>query len=328
MKKYIINIVSSRFKNDPIGGGASSKAPADILTLAKENGYEEIDIYDYQSYGKLRKALSIIAQLWKSKHLLSKHSLILFQYPHINPRLLPFMMKIFGEYRKIAVVHDINSIRENGQLSSMEKKALNCFDELYVHSERMRACLKSVLRHDVKYKVIGCFPYLASPNQESRQQSNKITFAGNLDKSVFLSLFFEINANLDILLYGKTDNPLKYKGKAQYLGKFMPDEIQHIEGSWGLVWDGDSINGCMGSYGEYLKIIAPHKFSMYIAAELPVIVWDESAMASIVKENGLGITVGSLAEIEKIIADIADDEYAQMQKNIRNFIDKRLNVLF
>lgn len=324
MKKYIINIVSSRFKNDPIGGGASAKAPADILALAKNAGYVEIDVYTYISYGKVRQLLNLLWQFLKLSGTLEKDSIVFFQYPHINPRIMPIVMPLFKKYRKVAIIHDMNSIRVDGKLSDSEKKALNYFDELYVHSDNMRDYLRVNLKSNLVYHVIGCFPYISEANCEERIGSNTVTFAGNLDKSTFLIEFLNKNKNLDILLYGQTSDVSKFTDKAKYLGRFLPDDIQHIKGSWGIVWDGENIDTCGGHYGEYLKIIAPHKFSMYLAAEMPVIVWSMSAMAELVKKYHLGVIVNNLDEIYAKIHDCEKDYNLYIQ-NIKYFVKEKMN---
>ena len=43
------------------------------------------------------------------------------------------------------------------------------------------------------------------------------------------------------------------KNKYEYKGVFKPDIIGHLEGSWGLVWDGDSTETRSGTWGSYLK---------------------------------------------------------------------------
>ncbi|UXZ08780.1 hypothetical protein F1B95_08005 [Clostridium perfringens] len=64
-----------------------------------------------------------------------------------------------------------------------------------------------------------------------------------------------------------------------YKKSLSPKEIvEKIEGDFGLIWDGTSINICDGSFGEYTKFNTPHKLSMYIASEIPVIVWKEAKM--------------------------------------------------
>lgn len=69
-----------------------------------------------------------------------------------------------------------------------------------------------------------------------------------------------------------------------YKGSFKPEQIDHIHGSWGLVWDGNSIEGCEGELGNYLKINAPHKISLYIAAELSEKVRKGDVLYEIIKK--------------------------------------------
>ena len=78
------------------------------------------------------------------------------------------------------------------------------------------------------------------------------------------------------------------KNNICYHGSFDPDELPFVlEGSFGLVWDGDSAETCSGVYGQYLKVNNPHKCSLYLATGLPVIVWKESTVARIVKKQSL-----------------------------------------
>lgn len=325
MKKYIVNIISARYKDDSIGGGASAKAPADILALAERAGYETLQVYANPEKNKFSQYAGIIYQLYKIRRRMAKGSEVLIQYPHIHPAIMPLVMPMFHSFRKTAVIHDINSVRVNGELSAVERRALSYFDKLYVHSENMKEYLSCRLNKNIEYRVLECFPYIAKPNEEVRATSKKVVFAGNLDKSVFLQSFIDSNASLDIVLYGQTKNESSFVGRAEYLGRFMPDNIQHLKGSWGLVWDGESIETCSGNYGEYLKIIAPHKFSMYLAADFPVIVWKNSAMAHLVEEYGLGVTVESLKDINMEISKYLNVSYYDvLVNNVRCFAQRMM----
>lgn len=287
--------------------------------MVQESQYEEIVVKQRVNNGKINQYFSLIRQLFSISKTHETGAEFFFQYPHINPSLMPIVMPFFRQFKKSAIIHDINSVRVKGHLSIVEKIALSYFDELYVHSENMKKFLAHHLNKKIEYKVIGCFPYIAAPSEEERVLSKNVVFAGNLDKSKFLRPLIEFNKDIDILLYGAISDFSIVKGKAQYVGKFMPNSIQHIKGSWGLVWDGDSIECCSGNYGKYLHIIAPHKFSLYMAAGIPVIVWNESAMSSLVKKHGLGVTVSSLAEMNDQIGKITEQQYNDMLKNIAEF---------
>ena len=85
-----------------------------------------------------------------------------------------------------------------------------------------------------------------------------------------------------------------------------------IDEDFGLIWDGDSIDGVTGLMGEYMRYNDPHKLSLYMVAHIPVIVWKKSAIAAFVENNNVGFAVNSLAEIDKRIQEITPAEYEKM----------------
>ena len=88
-----------------------------------------------------------------------------------------------------------------------------------------------------------------------------------------------------------------------------------MNGRWGLIWDGISIESCDGNYGNYLRINNPHKMSLYMAAGLPVIVWTESALAEFVSKYNVGIIVNSLVDLSGKLASISEKQYMEMKNN-------------
>ena len=149
---------------------------------------------------------------------------------------------------------------------------------------------------------------------------NTIFFAGNLTKSKFLGNLHEVK-NVKFNLYGPCHGDLekiKQQENVSYKGSFSPNElISSIEGGWGLVWDGDTIETCSGVVGEYLKFNNPHKVSMCIVSERPIIIWKESAMADYIKSNGLGVTIDSLLDIPDVLSGISEADYNKMLENVR-----------
>ena len=55
--------------------------------------------------------------------------------------------------------------------------------------------------------------------------------------------------------------------------------LQNSKGSFGLIWEGDSIEKPSGSLGRYIQYISHHKLSLYILAKLPIIVAASAATA-------------------------------------------------
>ena len=66
----------------------------------------------------------------------------------------------------------------------------------------------------------------------------------------------------------------------------------------------------------------PHKTSLYLASKLPVIVWEKAAMVEFIRENHLGIQVGSLREIPEKLAALSEEAYDEMLRNVSVMGDK------
>ena len=129
-----------------------------------------------------------------------------------------------------------------------------------------------------KIEVLYLFDYLVASNSILKDEDYfSICFAGNLKKSMFLKKMNQLkNVYTKYYLYGNFDTELVESESFIYGGRFDPDNISNIKGKWGLVWDGDGLNKCSGSMGEYLKINASHKASLYLASQKPLIVWNQS----------------------------------------------------
>lgn len=178
---------------------------------------------------------------------------------------------------------------------------------------------------------LGIFDYLKHTVSEQCHsiKVHSVAFAGNLEKSIFLEDWISMPKNYDLELYGLLSqeklNACQEHGKIVYHGSLSPNEIvEKIEGSFGLVWDGTSVETCDGDFGEYLKLNDPHKFLLYIAAGMPVIIWDKSALSDFVREYGIGICVENLHEIQNIMNNTSDDEYSEMLSNLKK-VQERVN---
>ena len=301
---------------------ASSKAVNDTYRILEQIGYVPINIvYDgkksflYKLYIALKAILRISQQLFHAK----KDEIFLLQWPRysifnkwiLNPLLLFFDKKYY------LLIHDINLLRYGAEWkrhTAVENYMFRHAERLIVHSEPMRDyLLDSGIQKD-KIRILTTFDYLVeNRNQMKRSNGKTIVFAGNLAKSEFLALIDSLPA-LHFNLYGKGN--YASHPNITYKGCFDPADLSQIEGSWGLVWDGDSIDACEGLIGNYLRYNAPHKLSLYIAAELPVIVWSQSAFANYVRDKRLGIVVNSLKEIESVIQSISVEDYDDIMRHV------------
>ena len=180
--------------------------------------------------------------------------------------------------------------------------------------------------------ALGLFDYRSEskcPEEVTEREQIKVVYAGALSmkKNSFLIELSKTLNHWQLLvcgnkegLQGLQDNPqITYQG-------FVPSEefIKHIDADFGLVWDGDSLDGCSGEYGQYLKWNSPHKVSFYLRAGLPLIIWKEAAVAPIIEEAGAGITIRSLEELDDRLKALTLEDYQKMKANTV-IMAKRLN---
>jgi len=165
---------------------------------------------------------------------------------------------------------------------------------------------------------LGLFDYLL-PHEERRaiHHAGVVSYAGNFVKSAFVRDLGDV-PSLKFELAGLPEVPEEdLPSNAVYQGAFPADVVPfRLSGTWGLVWDGVSIDTCAGKDGSYLRFNCPHKASMYIAAGLPLVVWEESAIAPYVAKEGIGICVSSLGNAAEVIAGMPEADYVRMLENV------------
>lgn len=208
-------------------------------------------------------------------------------------------------------------------LKSALKKEINifnCADRIIFHNETM---ISFLINHGLKNKKclsIDLFDYIIDDDIfEKRNLERKVIFAGNIAKAPFLSrMCFMKNRDFILELYGPNYDKNNITAEfINYNGILDPIDIVHkLNGSFGLIWDGDSIDKCDGKFGEYLKYNNPFKLSMYIAAGLPIICWSKSATAIFVEKNNIGFCINSLEEISRIFENINENDYERIKLNV------------
>lgn len=308
-------------------GNASGKAKKDAYDIALRMGFPP----SYHPSG--RQAIRVIQQMLTIPRFKGA-KIIFFQYPAVSEQLMGMFRKtVTADSYKIALVHDLSSIQGLEKYSkTREIDFLSIFDCLIIHNERMKDYVRG-LGFKGNTVVLELFDYLHDANHEIQNHpfSNSISFAGNLGKAQFLQDLDCINCNW--ILYGvKGESDFSNLTNVAYKGLLPSDEIQYLmEGDYGLVWDGDSVETCSGVNGEYLRYNNPHKLSCCIAAGKPVITWKQAAIADFIIKNKIGIVVESLKELNSL--DLSED-YEEMKNNVMRikseiaegkFLEKAIN---
>ena len=82
------------------------------------------------------------------------------------------------------------------------------------------------------------------------------------------------------------------------------------------------LRGGVGKIGEYMSYNNPHKVSLYLRCHAPVILSKTAGLASFVEENGIGLTVDSLTDIDAVLAAVTPDQYESMRQNVIKVSDR------
>lgn len=314
--QYIITTV------DPVKNSGGNKAKKDIDHFASQlenTGVIHLPIYATRAQRFLFTRLNILKQIKNNPA-----ERYILQYPVPIPFVLRQIVSIIRKYTNAEldfIIHDLPGLQFPERDRNAEITLLNSVDNLIVHNPAMKSWL---IKNNVKTNMIclGLFDYDNPTPMKVTSYNSTICFPGNLAKSIFLT---KVSFKHQIDIYGP--NKLKnYPKCVRYLGQYTPEELpKHLNENFGLIWDGDSIETCSGTFGKYLKYNNPHKASLYLSSGIPVIIWNEAALASLIKENRAGICIDSLKDLDKILSSITNKEYQIMKKNAEKLGQKLRN---
>ena len=268
-------------------------------------------------------------------------SILCTQYPNNKFRsLIVFVAKI-KRCKIITIVHDVRTLKGRTKDKQAELDKIVCSDVIIVHNESMKAWF---LEEGVTIPIVvlGIFDYVSN-NKPIQNTHNfvsdvfKVAYAGGFSHGKNSYLF-----DMDLLehdkftlrLYGVGFDENKRKVNKEdsvvfHEGAFTAEEVPYkIEADFGLVWDGESVSTCSGQYGEYLKFNNPHKTSLYLLCGLPVIVWDQAAIAHFITDNKLGIAVNNLNHLNETLKSLSQSEYLSMKQNVAKVQERLMNGKF
>lgn len=324
-----------------ISKDAGTKAPKDINAICKEMGWKEIPFL--QPEKKSNKILNIINKIninkrnWnKLNKIVSKGDYVLYQHPmyfgtKFADKNIPILRKKGVKF--IVLIHDLESLRNLTATTKNDKQSyqfgdlilLNNFDYIIAHNNAMKNYLTSKGIESERVVCLEIFDYLCDTALCIPHMQNTIVIAGNLDKkkSGYIYELAKKNPEMNVLVFGANYPENQGLPNISYKGSFSPEEITgKLEGAFGIVWDGPSIDSCVGKTGEYLKYNNPHKTSMYLAAGIPVIAWKEAAISEFIINSNVGIVMDNLNDLFEKLKKITDEQYNLMVKNVENISSK------
>lgn len=126
----------------------------------------------------------------------------------------------------------------------------------------------------------------------------------------------EYPTQLPINFIGLADNVKEAPEFVRLLGAMDTNDIPYqLDGGFGLLYyPQEGTYKGMHRYGEYNN---PMKLSLYLSAGLPVILLSNSAHAKWIKEQGIGLIIDRLSDIERVVNEVTEADYEQMLENIK-----------
>jgi hypothetical protein len=327
--KYRKIFLSTQFIEDKT---AKSKARADVMEILEKAGYHAV-------YFPRVSTAREIATFWKDlSKIVDRNSHLVLEYPCI-PRRRIWVISTFKFLKRIklyGIIHDISDLRFPDYKQFSDMFFLNRFDGLISHNEAMTDWLRNrgYKKPIVNLNVFDyCLKEERNFSESSLQGKLKVLYAGNLSYSKATYIYDKKLGRFDsfqLSVYGQHFEKERLNGSmVTYKGMFSPDAPDLPEKyHFGLIWEGESIDTCTGQFGQYIRFNNPHKFSLYLSLNLPVIVWKDAAIASFVRENKIGFTISSIQELADAAGKITDNEYHEYLSNISRLATKVRNGYF
>jgi hypothetical protein len=308
------------------------KARRDVCRIISESYEAQIIEYTPRNgfWGAVLSASYLLQKTFSSNR---RSDIFFVQFPPFFYEIPAIKLLSLRKFKIVFLIHDldfIRGIRNLGLILFRDPKGFKMLrqGQVIAHNEKMKQYLE--LNRVSVSSVLPIFDYLndiemplpihSYPLDRIENETITYVFAGNLDpkKSGFLYNLPSDNIGFDV--YGKFNYRIKTPS-FNYLGEFSEDNIPELDASirFGVVWDGLSSDGLVGNYGEYLRINSPHKISLYLAMGMPVVVHQDSALATFVTNNGLGFAIRSLAELPK---RMSPQNYRDFVEHVAQFKSK------
>lgn len=322
---------------------AGTKATADIAAIAERMGFIRVpvsmDTTVDSSIGKMIRQKGYFRDWNAAYNKITQDSIVLLQHPFHHKQLtrekILWKLKNKKHVKYISLIHDVEELRAfrfNDYYAHEFQTMLALADVFIVHNQSMKQWFLEQGVDEKKLIILEIFDYLYEDVADKEYQYSKsITVAGNLDteKCGYIGRLGQLKG-VPVDLYGPNfDESLNQYANITYHGSFPSDEVPYqLKKGFGLVWDGESVEGCLGLSGQYLRYNNPHKLSLYIASGIPVVIWKEAAEARFVRENHLGLCVDNLHEMEDRLDQLTEEEYRDIRDSVMSVKSKLLSGHF
>ncbi len=311
---------------------AGSKAKSDIEDILDRMGAINIGLKRTSLQNPLRHFVRNLTGVVLAALRLRRGDILVLQYP--LKKYYTFMCRCahLRGAKVVTVIHDLNSFRSKRLTPSQEQKRLDHSDVIIAHNGKMQQVLND---YGVQHPILqlGIFDYLSPAGiTQSRPMPHagepySFFFLGNLNPASN-SFVYDLTSALSahpIHLYGNHLDEERFQRAAaghehlvSFHGYAKDFELMACnEGDFGLSWYGESLAFGKGKIGEYMAINNPHKVSLYLRCQCPVILWKHAGLADFIEKEGCGILVDSIDNLEGTLSAITPEQYNTMMDNVR-----------
>lgn len=312
--------------------GAGDKAKTDIETTLSKMGAVNIGLTYSTSQNKIVHFTRNLTGIIKAALSLHQGDVLVLQYP-LKKYYEWACNRAHGRGAKvITVIHDLGSFRRKKLSIQQEIDRLSHSDIIIAHNEKMQAWLEE---HGMQRPIVqlGIFDYLSpAPTQSQRPSPQEgdhlsVMFVGNMAATLnkFLYDLGAQSTHTDYYLYGgHFDQSLDPgNGHLKPQGFAIDHQLMNSnQGDFGLSWYGESLDFGQGKIGEYMGYNNPHKVSLYLRCETPVILWRHAGLASFVEREQCGLIVDTLTDLEAQLDAITPEQYRQMRTNAHRIAEQ------
>ena len=302
--------------------GAGNKAKTDNEDTLQVIGARNLGLKRTFYPNKVITFFLDLAGVIKYVFTVRRGDVVVLQYP--VKKYFAFLCRIahLKGAKTIALIHDLGSFRRKKLTIEKEINRLMHADYVIASNDTMKTWLKE---HGYRHPLgaLQLFDYRSTSQSRKQLPSEhlRLVYAGALAmrKNSFLLKLAEQELPFELHIYGNRNGlPDMNENPKILFHPFTPADtfIQKVEGDFGFVWDGGSLDSCTGNFGEYLRWNSPHKVSFYLRAGLPIIIWKEAAVAPIVEKEGIGITIENIQELGSTLSRITPEQLAEMRKNV------------
>ena len=299
----------------------ADKTRRDVSRIAAEAGYAllEPDIplkadKWYQQIAQYTRVTMMWGRLFFKLH---HGDLLLVQYPYYPAKAariarwaLHFLQ--WKGAKTAAYIHDLDSLRrlEDSAARWSDQEMLTRFDRVIVHNRRMADYIAGQGVGEDSIVILHAHDHLEDGEIPVRALDMSVCVAGDLRRKYSRYLHELPRTRLQWHLHGEG-----WKGKAKRTDiLYHGGKLTELTGAFGLVWPAGG-----AAAGAYMMVASPRTASLYLSQGMPLIVWKWSALAEIVRENDLGLVVGSIGELPGAIAALSAEEYDRMAAAAREW---------